>query len=434
MVADGSRQPGRGRIAFVAACGALLTGWMAATAAQFSARPFEPDAVELDHPAIAYRIAPRTDPVARLTERLLAGTATLAFDGPSGYLRSLLNALDIPVESQIVVFSKTSLQRVRISPSNPRAIFFNDDVAVAWMRGGFIEIAAQDPAQGIGFYLLPQEARTGPRLFSDGQCLGCHYTAAAEGVPGLLLRSIPTASDGATMPWLGNATMDHRTPPEERWGGWYVTGRVGAQRHLGNLTTLERSAQELPAWDPASRTLTTLEGRFDTSGYLSAHSDIVALLVFQHQARVMNLLTRVGWLARLAAADHPPPGIDARLPPSINELVDAMLFIGEAPLEDVSGTSGFAERFAARGPRDSKGRSLRELELKQRLMRYPCSYMVYSAAFDGLPAGAREMVYRRMKRILSGEEREPRYAQAALNGRTVIEILRETKKNMPEWF
>jgi hypothetical protein len=378
MVADGSRRADRRKLVVAAAAGALFAGWMAVTAAQSSAGAFEPDAVELDHPAIGYRIAARTDPVALLSARLAAGTTTLAFEGPSGYLRSLLKALDVPVESQIAVFSKTSLQGARVSPANPRTIFFNDNVAVAWMRGGFIEITAQDPTQGIGFYLLPQEARTGPRLFADGQCLGCHYSAAAEGVPGLLLRSIPTASDGAP--------------------------------------------------------LTTLEGRFDTTGYLSAHSDIVALLVFQHQARVMNLLTRVGWLARLAAAENPPPGIATRLAPSVNELVDSLLFVGEAPLENVSGTSGFAERFSARGPRDNNGRSLRELELKQRLMRYPCSYMVYSAAFDGLPDSAREMVYRGMKRILSGEAREPRYAHLASTREAIIEILRGTKKNLPAWF
>jgi len=341
--------------------------------------------------------------------------------------------LDIPVESQMAVFSKTSLQAARINPSNPRTIFFNDNVSVAWMRGGFIEIAAQDPVHGIAFYLLSQDAGMNPRLFRDGQCLGCHYSAAAEGVPGVLLRSIPTAVNGAPLPWLGNATMDHRTPSAERWGGWYVTGRHGSQPHLGNLTLPDRAAQELPAWSP-SRTLTTLAGRFDTSGYLSEHSDIVALLVFQHQARVMNLLTRVGWLARLAAAENPPPGAGARLSPSINELVDYLLFVGEAPLEDVSGTSGFAGGFTARGPRDRKGRSLRDLNLKQRLLRYPCSYMVYSAAFDGLPDDAREMVYRRMKRILSGEEREPRYAHLASTRDAIIEILRETKKSLPEWF
>jgi hypothetical protein len=433
MVAEGSRQPGwRGRV-FVLAASALFAGWITATATQFTAGIFEPDAVELDHPAIGYRIASRTDPVAQLAERLLAGTAKLTYDGPSGYLRSLLTALDVPVESQIAVFSKTSLQGSRINPSNPRTIFFNDTVSVAWMRGGFIEIAAQDPVQGIGFYLLPQEAGMSPRPFPDGQCLGCHYSAAAEGVPGLLLRSIPTAADGAPLPWLGNATMDHRTPAAERWGGWYVTGRHGSQPHLGNLTLPDRGAQQLPAWNP-SRTLTTLAGKFDTGAYLSPHSDIVALLVFQHQARVMNLLTRVGWLARLTAAQNPPPGVDARLAPSINELVDYMLFVGEAPLEDVSGTSGFAERFTAGGPRDEKGRSLRDLDLKRRLMRYPCSYMVYAAAFDSLPDSAREMVYRRMKRILSGEERDQRYAHVAANGSATIEILRGTKKNLPAWF
>jgi hypothetical protein len=411
----------------------MLAVWMSVLAAQFNTGVFEPDAVELDHPAIGYRLAARTDPVAQLTERLAGGKAALTFEGPSGYLRSLLTALDIPVQSQIVVFSKTSLQGARISPSNPRTIFFNDEVAVAWMRGGFIEIAAQDPVHGTGFYLLPQQASPGPRPFADGQCLGCHYSAAAEGVPGLLLRSIPTAADGAPLPWLGNATMDDRTPFSERWGGWYVTGRHGSLPHLGNLTLPDRNARELPPWS-SSRTLTTLAGRFDTSSYLSEHSDIVALLVFQHQARMMNLLTRVGWLARLRAAANPPPGVEARLTPSVNELVDYMLFVGEAPLDNVSGTSGFAERFTARGPRDSNGRSLREFELKQRLMRYPCSYMVYSAAFDALPDPAREMVYRRMKRILSGEDRASRYAHLAPNGAAVIEILRETKKNLPAWF
>src|SRR5687767_5775149 len=167
MVADGSRQPARRRRVFAVAAGTLLACWIATTAAQFTAAVFEPDAVELDHPAIGYRVAARTDPVAQLNERLLAGTARLTFDGPSGYLRSLLNALDVPVESQMAVFSKTSLQGARINPSNPRTIFFNDNVSVAWMRGGFIEIAAQDPASGIGFYVLPQEAGMGPRLFPD---------------------------------------------------------------------------------------------------------------------------------------------------------------------------------------------------------------------------------------------------------------------------
>lgn len=295
-----------------------------------------------------------------------------------------------------------------------------------------IEVAAQDPAFGVAFYVLPQTPMPTPLLIPESRCTGCHYSAAAEGVPGFLLRSVPTAADGALMPWLGNATMDHRTPTE-RWGGWYVTGRTGSQKHLGNLVLSDRRAQELPPWSE-SQTLASLAGRFDTSAYLSQHSDVVALLVFEHQARAMNLMTRVGWLARRAAAD-PAPAQPARLTAAVNELVDYILFVGEAPIDNVRGTSGFAERFSAQGPRDSKGRSLRELDLTQRLTRYPCSYVVYSAAFDGLPQSARDIVLRRMKSILSGEERAPRYTHLARSARqAVLEILRETKKNLPAWF
>ena len=405
----------------------------AITAAQQpSASTYDPDSVEREHPAIAYGVAPRTDAVARLNQRLLAGTAVLKFEGPAGYLRSLLEQLDVAVDSQMAVYSKTSLQTPLINPSNPRTIFFNDTVSVGWMRGGMIEVAAQDAVSGVGFYILPQTPTPTPLLIPEARCVSCHHSAAAEGVPGFILRSVPAALDGTPMPWLGNATMDHRTPTEERWGGWYVTGATGSQKHLGNLVLADRRAQEVPPFG-SDQTLTTLAGRFDTSNYLSEHSDVVALLVFEHQARAMNLITRTAWLARIAAAD-PAAAQRARLTAAVNELADYLLFVDEAPLDHVRGTSGFAERFSAQGPRDSKGRSLRELDLRQRLMRYPCSYVVYSAVFDGLPESAREMVLRRMKRILAGEERAPRYAHLAASRQAVLEILRETKKNLPAWF
>ena len=435
MVADGSNESGRLGRGITAIAALALCSWLAAiaTAQQPSANAYEPDAVELDHPAIAYRLMARTDAITTLNQRLLAGTARLTFDGPSGYLRSLLQQLDVPIDSQMAVYSKTSLQSPLITPANPRTVFFNDTVAVAWMRGGFIEVAAQDPEHGVGFYLLPQTPMPTPQLIAEPQrCLGCHYSAAAEGIPGFLLRSVPTAADGAPLPWLGNATMDHRTPTEERWAGWYVTGTAGSQKHLGNLLLPDRRAQDLPPWS-AAQTLTTLAGRFDTSAYLSEHSDIVALLVFEHQARAMNLLTRVGWLARLATAES-TGAQQMRLSAAVNELVDYLLFVDEAPLQNVVGSSGFSRRFGAQGPRDSKGRSLRDLDLTQRLMRYPCSYVIYSAAFDGLPDGARDMVLRRMKRILSGAEPAPRYEHLAQTRNAVLEILRETKKNLPEWF
>ncbi len=171
----------------------------------------------------------------------------------------------------------------------------------------------------------------------------------------------------------------------------------------------------------------SLKGRLDTSKYLSPYSDIVALMVFEHQTHMTNLLIEAGWKTRTGAPDRREV---------INDLVDYMLFVDEPPLAcKVRGTSGFAENFADRGPRDSRGRSLRQFDLESRLMRYPCSYMIYSDAFDHLPAEARSAIYQRLWRVLSGEEKEPRYARlSAADRKSIVEILRDTKKDLPDYF
>jgi hypothetical protein len=406
---------------------ALLCGAGAALYAQLGDAAFE-----LEQPAIDYSNRPTTDRGAALNRRLQTGEVQLRLEPRAGYLRSLLDALEIPVESQIAVFSKTSLQAQRISPTNPRTIFFNDSVSVAWMHGGFIEVAAHDPQQGAIFYRL--QTLSVPRLVRDNSCLGCHFSVAAQGVPGFLVRSIPTAIDGATMPWLGNYTSDHRSPLPERWGGWYVTGQAGSMPHLGNAPIPDRRAQELPVRD--GRPLLTLTGLFDTSAYLSPHSDIVALLVFGHQMKMMNLLTRLGWEARVLAHQGRPGGAETVLRDAAVEVVDYLLFVDEAPLGAIRGTSGYAEKFTAAGRRDRKGRSLRDLDLQGRLLRYPCSYMIYSEAFDSLPADAKGALYRRMWQVLSGEARGARYARlAAADRQAILEILRDTKQDLPPyWF
>src|ERR1700730_3564126 len=143
-----------------------------------------------DHPAIQYGPRPVSDPVAELKRKLQDGTVHLTFDGPSGYLRSVLKALEVPVESQIAVFVKDSVQAPRISPDNPRTIFFNDSVAIGWVRGGFIELAAQDPRQGTVFYSLGQNllARaatllTSPQFVRRSECTNCHFNYGTVGVP-----------------------------------------------------------------------------------------------------------------------------------------------------------------------------------------------------------------------------------------------------------
>jgi hypothetical protein len=381
----------------------------------------------LDHPAIEYfnyLKHPAQDPVARLKQQVEDGKVQLQFDASKGYLPSVLEALHVPVESQLSVFSKTSMQIAYIEPSNPRTIFFNDSVAVAWVRGGFMELAALDPTEGVHFYTLEQQRppHTGfqPSFNRRDDCLRCHRSEESVGVPGYIVRSFFTLPDGRPELILGGFTTDHRSPFEERWGGWYVNGSIEHAHHMGNAVLADP--------DNANSFITPRNPGFG--------SDVVALLVFDHQMHMANLITRVGWEARCALYDKMPQRqFDALLRESANELVDYLLFIDEVPLPGPVRTAGaFAEIFGAQGPRDSRGRSLRDLDLKTRLFRYPCSYMIYSAAFDRLPAQAKAAIYTRMWRILSGQARDPRYARlSAADRTTIIQILHETKPDLARW-
>ncbi|MBF8300257.1 MAG: hypothetical protein HW394_627 [Acidobacteria bacterium] len=393
-----------------------------------------------DDPAIGYSTAPLNNAVVEVNKQLQDGAVQLTFDGRSGFLRSALEALRIPVDSQLLVFSRTSLQGRQISEQNPRALFFNDRVALGWVRGGdVLEVAAHDESAGVAFYTLEQraDATTGPPQFKRAfQCLGCHVTGSTLGVPGLLMFSTtrPEPSQFSGLP----RAIDHSDALGRRFGGWFVTGSTGSVPHMGNAATALDGR--------ANRALASVEGLFDADGYRALSSDIVAHLVLTHQAGMTNLLTRTGWEARVADASlRPPfvptPGQEARIALVMSgvasEVVDHLLFIDEAMLTDrVRGGSGFAERFSTSGPRDRKGRSLYELDLNRRLLKYPCSYLIYSPAFDALPPVAKDPIYRRMWEVLSGEEQDPRYRSALSRAdrQSIVEILRDTKKDLPRYF
>ena len=383
-------------------------------------------AVSLDDPAIGYMTRPLRDPVSELDRKVRAGKVEIRYDDAHGYLRSVLQALNVPVESQMAVFSKTSVQSMRIDPHRPRVLYFNDSVVVGWLPRGTLELAALDPQQGMIFYTVDQrrwvhERRiANPDALSESlfqrrtDCLTCHVSKSTHGIPGTLIRSVFPAIDGAPLRQFGVTDTDLRTPLDKLWGGWYVTGSSGSARHMGNAVVT----------NPGRRELQSLNGTFDSSVYLSPCSDIEALMVFEHQTHMMNLLIETGWKARA--------GVQA----PVNELVDYLLFVDEAQLSSrVQGTSGFAGKFAAQGPYDSHGRSLRQLDLERRLTRYPCSYMIYSEAFDALPVEAKEKIYRRVWQILSGEEKGARYTRLSGSDRkAIIEILRDTKKDLPGYF
>ena len=367
-----------------------------------------------------------TDPVTELSRRMERGELQLAFDPVTGYLPAVLKALDIPAESQMAVFSKTSVQAMRIDPANPRVLFFNDAVIVGWVRGGFVELASQDPRLGMVFYRLDQRpsayrarmaAATPESPFTRREdCLHCHTTPVTLGVPGVLFRSVFSSASGVPLPHTPQYDTDGRVPFAKLWGGWYVTGDTGPAPHMGNRITADGTNPEAMLQGPTIP-LDSLDSKCRSDTRLTRYSDIAALMVFEHQARMMNLLTRANRESRIALAEGRPLKLD--------ELADYMLFVGEAPLQGkIAGTSGYTEQFSARGPHDSKGRSLRELSLRGRLMRYPCSYMIYSDAFNALPAEAKTAVYRRMWQVLGHRSEADRTA--------IVEILRDTKKDFPQ--
>jgi hypothetical protein len=416
---------------------AIIVGALvAATAAPRGQLTERPLAGALAHPAIGYYTRPSHDLVAELNRHIEDGDERVTFDEGSGYLRSVLDALHVPAESQMLVMSKTGVQGLYTGPANPRAIFFNDAVTVGYIRGApLLELAVHDPEQGVLFYTIDQKPQPRPLVERRPACLSCHLVYTTLHVPGIVARSVFMAPDGLPLSQFGSYDADDRTPFRRRWGGWYVTGTHGSMRHIGNAVVTDKEKRETIVSDSTLHPI-SLADMFDARGYVSAHSDITALMVFEHQGHMTNLITRVGWEARIAAYDHRMDLAGGPLRDAVNELVDYLLFVDEEPLTAaITGTSGFAETFSARGPADSRGRSLRQLDLEHRLLRYPCSYMVYSAAFGALPIDVRRAIYGRMWDVLSGRDTNPKYARLSEADRhAVVEILRETLHDLPGDF
>ncbi|MBM3782865.1 MAG: hypothetical protein FJW30_00830 [Acidobacteria bacterium] len=397
--------------------------------------------VSLDHEAIEYTKRPTNDPITRLNRKLADGREKLSFrDDGTGYLAAVLKVLDVPVESQVMVFSKTSFQAPRITPRMPRALYFNDDVTVGFVQtGDVVEVTSLDPQQGVIFYSLDQEDLAKPRFERRDTCLQCHQSTATLGVPGLVVRSVVSEPSGYPMFQAGTKITDHRSPLEDRWGGWYVTGKQTG-KHMGNMVAVERDKPE---------SLQQIQGRFDPARYLTPNSDVVALMVLEHQTQMTNLLVRVNFEVRHALhhqrtmngifGDPPATRSDStrrRIREAAEELVDYLLFVEEAPLPGpVIGSSGFAEKFSGRGPFDPQGRGLRQLDLTKRLFRFPCSYMIYSEAFDGMPPEALDAVYRRLHTVLTGNAMGKKYAGLTVaDRRNILGILKATKQGMPAYL
>lgn len=388
------------------------------------------------------------DAVSRLQQRLASADIQLPGDEKE-ILRLLLVELNVPISSQLLVFSRTSLQRDRISPKNPRAIYYSDTCYVGWVPGGLIEITAIDPQLGPTFYAVDPRnpaRRNGLKFQRDSDCLRCHGGHFVRGIPGVFARSVFPDATGEPIFKFGSTLVDYRTPFEERWGGWYVTGQHGRAEHRGNIIATEADNQIIfPTADGAN--VSDLSPYFDPDRYLAPTSDIVSFLVFEHQIAVQNAITKASIEARRmlhyqaglqeafkepVTAEPAYDSVKSVFASVTREVVDALLSKDEATLPfGIKGIPEFGRDYAGEALKSRDGKSLRELVVRRQLYRYRCSPLIYSPMFQQMPAPLKRQIYAALKAALDSDPGNERYDYIGEDERAAIRtILAET---LPEF-
>ena len=361
-------------------------------------------------------------------------------------LQWLLDEFKVPAESQLFVFSKTSLQRDLITPSTPRVLYFSDEAYVGWAPTGAFEITVFDPRLGATFYVFDaHQTGEAPLLVRDNDCLLCH--TRHEHTPSLRARTVFPDSNGEPLSGSGGSNITPATPLAERWGGWYVTGGAADLQHRGNLTGQTIAAFEGPTAQP-TRNLATLADVVDTRRYLLKTSDVIPMLMHDHQVHVHNVLSTALQDARIALHRWPAMreilGLPANAPPQgsclvvfesqAEKMIDALLCRDEAawPEGGVGGDGVFAAAYARTRKADAQGRSLRDLDLRTRLFRYRCSPLIYSESFTGLPKPLRDLTLLRLSAGLRAFPPAPGFGHLADDERRAIhEILTATLTGLP---
>ena len=396
--------------------------------------------IAFDYPPLNYSTAPLKNDIEALKKKIENKTTTLDFDDKHGFLPAILKELKIPISSQVLVFSKTSFQKDKIDVKNPRALYFNENSYIGKVNNSnVLEFAAVDENVGAVFYTLNQRKGELPKITrNNDDCLNCHSGARTQSIPGILIRSIFLDKTDS----LKTNVVTHRSPFQERWGSWYVTGNSGEMHHLGNIINSKGQTQE-------HKNINSLKEYFNTDDYLLDQSDIVALMTLEHQVHMSNLLTRADFRTRITI--HRQSGINKRqghkddfisvyameeIARNCEAVVKYMLFSEETVLTNkVSGSESFIKEFQSNSIKDSKQRSLKDFNCKTRLFEYPLSYMIYTRLFDSLPDIAKKYIYKRLHEVLSGKDSsEPFKHLTHSMKKNIYEILKETKKGLPDYW
>lgn len=369
------------------------------------------------------------DPAAELWKKVATGEVTIDQSSDSAFLKSLLTALKIPAESQVLVFSKTSLQKALIGPSHPRALYYSADCYIGWVQGGDLEIIGVDPERGPQFYRIthPFTGKKRPELVADQTCLSCHVGSSLQ------IQSVYVDKSGYPLAGEDRFVTTYESPLSERWGGWYVTGTHGKELHLGNVIT--KSTVKGMVHDSAQgANIVSLEKFISTEPYLVGSSDIVALMVLEHQYVMQNTLMETGRAMRRVLArqkpDAPEESWQRVAQKYARQITRQLLFSGEHELQDggVTGGAAFQEAFRRDRVLSKDGRSLKDFNLRTRLFENRCSYMIYSAAFDALPEPLKKAVYDHLGEVLHGKDGGPDYHHLQAEERMgIFQILLDTK-------
>ena len=389
--------------------------------------------LEYDREPILYSTSQPQDAVSAVQQRILSGELKLKWDEKFGWLPAVLEAFGAKKSSQVLVMSKTSLQRRLISPENPRSIFFSDDVYIGYIPGApVMEISSVDPKLGGTFYFIEQEQVRKPRFTRSTDCLSCHGGQRTLGVPGHFVRSVPTDATGEMITLEEVRDITQCTPLKDRWGGYYVTGRSGSQFHRGNLIG-EKDLEHFRREPVFKSNITDLSPFFDTSKYHGSGSDIVALMVLEHQVHMHNYVARLNIEAKQMLAAY---GHVRYMRSQVDAFLRYLLFTEEFPLVGkIEGNPDFVRDFEAGAIRDSKGRSLRDLDCTRRMFKYPCSFLIYAPSFDAIAPPIKEVILQKLHDILTGKNDDPQFARLTPEDRrAILEILIETKKTLPDYW
>ncbi len=386
---------------------------------------------DLDKPPHNYWSRPLQDPFSRLKADLEAGKVNLNRSSERAFVASLLKVLEIPASSQMLVFSTTSLQLRLISPSNPRALYFNDDLYLGYVPGGRIEIVSMDPEVGGIYYIFDIPRGEQPlKLERSDRCMNCHASDDTGQVPGLVIKSVVPGPQGGSLTAFRLEQTGHGIPFEQRFGGWYLTGKHGITNHWGNLTG-RLSAQGLATFpvQPGSA--------FSFARYPVATSDVLPQLLHEHQAGFVNRAVEAAYRIRTdlyLSHDRLPAAQVKELDEQAHLLTRYLLFADEVPLPagGIGGDAVYKADFLRSRRAAQNGASLKDFDLQTRLFKNRCSYMIYSVTFQGLPMVLKQRVYAYLQAALKTEKPEAEYAYLSTSEKTSIRtILKETLTDLP---